>query len=297
MSKIILFTVLLMNLLFGTGVFASIDNRNEQELINAVYDQLQERGYLDGIKSSDKTVVYDIIKKEVENGLKRVDLGELSLDTDSANYFFFDTIGNVIKDVASVVKGVVNVALTIGGKVFNAVKGALGTVVNVGLKFLSKIDNGFIKTVIGVGADALGTLIAGSGEALAAASLVIPVAGEVIAPVLATLAPFATMAINSSTVGLITDAIGSASRTVLKLKDSDLEKGFTAATATKTSDSTKDKETKQKFTKQFATMCSGLMKHLKVLDADEYNALSDNVKKGAAYCNHFVGAVNATATK
>lgn len=301
--------LLLISLLLGSsfGAFASIDQRSQDEVINAIYDHLQNNGYLEGISSDEKSTVIDIIKTEVENSFGRVKAGELSLDTAAPNYFLFDTIGNIIKSVVKTVK-------KIGGKIFNAIKGVLGTVVDVGLKFLSKIDNDFIKSVIGVGADALGVLIAGSGEALAAASLLIPVAGEVIAPVVATLAPFATMVINSDTVGLAADAIAGASKKVLEIKDKDVEKGFAAAALAPNPDASLDSMSKKKksksqkkssahdkhktdFTKHFSKTCHGLMKYLSKLNADQYNNLPEKVKKSAAYCNHYVGAVNATVEK
>ncbi len=200
----------LIILFFNNVSFASIDQRNESEVVDSIYNRLQNNGYLEGIDAADRDVIFNIISTEVENSFMRIDAGELSLDTDAPNYFLFDTIEKIVKSVVKTVK-------TIGGKVFNVIKGVVGSVVDVGLKFLSKIDNDFLKSVVGVAADALGALISGSGAVLGAAALAVPVVGPALAVGIETLAPFATLAINSTTVDAAADLIAGASLGIQKI--------------------------------------------------------------------------------
>ena len=284
------FALLFFGFSFGTGAFAAIDHRNQDDVINAIYDQLANQGYLEGITSAEKSSVIDVIKAEVEDSLARVDHAELSLDTEASNYFLFDTIKNVIQKVSKVVK-------TIGGRVVKAIGGALGTVVDAGLQFLGKVDTQFIKDVVGVAADALGVLIAGSGETLAAASLAIPVGGEVIAPIVGALAPFATVVFNADNVSAIADVIGMSARTAFKIKDSDLVKGFSEKlNATIEKVDLSPSKVKVDFTKNLGGACHGLMKFLGGLSPKNYDKQPDNVKTSAAHCNHFAGSINHHAT-
>lgn len=288
-----------------------INKLNPEQITETLFNQMDEQGALDNLTPSQELDVKNALQTEVKLRFARVATGELSLDPSAPNYFLLDTIKAGLDAVKNIAQNIVSGVINIGKKVFNTVKGVLGPVVNVGIAFLQKIDNPFIKGVIGTAVDALGTALSKFGPLIGDAISFIPIVGPIISTVMDVLLPWADKVLNYDNVELAVkalktagDALGFTRDVIQAAAEKDPAEAALAPGAdrmfahnldaiSKKGDASK--EDKEKLGTAYAKGCHNLMKFLKTLDADKYNKLSQTAKEAAMQCNHLATVINLHA--